>query len=158
MRQAHQGLHERWMLGVAATAHRATKRLRDAAPRDAMIECDQAEPPLRVARAGAHVDGFVARDADVLLVHRHDEDGEQRERDADHALARQFRPAQLHWRASAAKQIRRCGSSALAMKVTSAAPGVVGVSKRTQPSSTPATTDATRTPAISTASLPRVRG
>src|SRR5690606_24330538 len=122
-----------------------------------VVERDEAAPPLRVLRAGAEVHGLVARDADFLLIAEHGEHRDEREGPADDALLARA-PAQLHWRASAAKQMWRFGSSALAMNVTSAGPGVVGAANRTQPSSTPGVTDATTLPPISTASLPGPRG
>src|SRR3569833_4178295 len=108
------------MLGGAATAHRAAERRADQLAVEAVLELRQAGPPLGVARARGHVDRLVARDPDVALEHEHGEGRRDREREAD-----PLRLDALHWRASAAKQIRRSGDTARATNVTSAGPGVV---------------------------------
>src|ERR1043165_9334071 len=136
------------MLGVVAAAD-AAPVVGDALLVDALAR-DGAIPPLGVARAGAEVDGLVARDADLALVRHHDEEREYGDAETDEALLR-------HLRASAMKQMRRCPVVALAMNVTSAGPGVVGAASLIQPSSTPGFAWATCLPPTSIANEPGAR-
>src|SRR5450432_3434168 len=148
MRKPRCDLHERWMLRVRASAHAAAERRVDQLAIEAVLELHEPGPPLGVARARRHVDGLVARDADIAL---RDHDGECRDDREDPADVFRF-----HWRASAAKQISRSGDTALATNVTSAMPAVVASSNRTQPSSTPGLTWVLAVPTDTTSS-PGVR-
>src|SRR5664279_2939046 len=71
------------MLGVRAAAEATAERLIDQLAVEAVLEFHEPGPPLGVARAGGHVDGLVARDADIALQHDDADRGDEREDQAD---------------------------------------------------------------------------